>query len=188
MGIGNAVLKYYNISYVILHTDFMANVSQSWLQYDMNILNVSLQEGPTYVGDNLIVYKVPETPPTVYIVPGEGFGLPDTDGNITWRPAENVSSIHIINPYDGSYTLSFDVSSLVPDSLNVSMNGESLVNQQTTGQFTYVDIPVKLQAGDNMVSFNSTTVDDQTLAIPEWMQYTRFMFKNVSVESEDGEP
>ncbi len=186
--VGNCMLESYNISYVILHTDFMANISPGWLAHDMVILNASLNESPTYVGDNLIVYKVPETPPTVYIVPGEGFGLPDTDGNITWRPAENVSSIHIINPYDGNYTLSFDVSSLVPDSLNVSMNGESLVNQQTTGQFTYVDIPVKLQAGDNMVSFNSTTVDDQTLAIPEWMQYTRFMFKNVSVESEDGEP
>ena len=183
-GVGNCVLEYYNISYVILHADLMANISSGWLAHDMTVLNASLNEGPTYVGDNLVVYKVPQAPPTVYIYPGDGFGLPDMDSNITWRPAANVSSIHIISPYDSNYTLSFDVASLVPDSLNISVNGENLASQQTTNQFIHMDIPVKLQAGDNTVAFNSTTVSDETLAVPIWMQYTRFTFKNVSVESE----
>ena len=100
------------------------------------------------------------------------------------RPAANVSSIHIISPYDSNYTLSFDVASMVPDSLNISVNGENLASQQTTNQFIHMDIPVKLQAGDNTVAFNSTTVSDEILAVPIWMEYTRFTFKNVSVESQ----
>jgi len=182
--VGNCVLEYYNISYVILHADLMANISSGWLAHDMMILNASLNEGPTYVGDNLVVYKVPQAPPTVYIYPGDGFGLPDMDSNITWRPAANVSSIHIISPYDSNYTLSFDVASMVPDSLNISVNGENMASQQTTNQFIHMNIPVKLQAGDNIVAFNSTTVSDEILAVPIWMEYTRFTFKNVSVESD----
>ncbi len=185
--IGNTVLKYYNISYVILHTDYMDNMSPTWVENDMMILNATLNESPTYAGDNLVVYKVPQAPTAAYIYPGDGFSLPVIDGNDTWRPAENVSSIHIINPYDGNYTLSFDVASLLPDSLDIYVNGENLASQQTAYEYTHVDIPVKLQAGDNTVSFNSTTVNDQTLAIPPWMQYTRFMFENVSVERVDGE-
>lgn len=182
MEIGNSVLEYYNISYIILHTDYMANISENWVSSDMDLLNETLQEGPSYTGDNLVVYKVPQAPPELFIIPEGGFFSTQYDENQTiMRPAMSTSSIDIVSPAGGQYTLRLNVSSFLPDSLSVSVNGNEVAGQPTTFQFTHLDIPVRLNKGDNTVVFNSTGYNDTNDAI----YLGAFVFENVSIAPAD---
>lgn len=186
--IGNYVLEYYNIRYVVLNVFYMIQNGQYRAIFDdMHLLNATLNESPTYEEDNLIVYQVNPTQPKLFMVPGDGFYTPESDGVTTWRWTGKSSSLDIVSPKESQYDLSFDVAGFVPDTLNVSMNGTQLLSQPLAEEVQHIVIPVSLNKGDNIVVFNGTedigqftsTYDDTVY------QYPSFKFSNVSVEPAD---
>lgn len=152
--IGNYVLNYYNIGYVLLHKDHMDNMT---LEMDRNLLNVTLDTVPYYEDQNIIAYKVGNASPRLFMVAGKGWSQPQSNDNQTWRWAANVSTIDIISPGNGTYDLSMNVTSLAgPQTIKIFVNGENVADRDIDIYPADYSVPIRLNAGDNVVEFSST--------------------------------
>ena len=179
--VGNYILNYYNIRYVILHTDYTYMGS---FNYDMTLLNRTLSSGPIYDDNGIVAYQVGNVSPVLFMTLGPGWENPESSNGTTWRWMDKTASINIISPEAGQFNLSFDVSSYIPMAINVTMNNKLLLNENVTYSHEHMVIPVILNKGQNTVFFSSPPGNEANTSLqPAYLiSYQSFAFSNVSAE------
>lgn len=211
--IGNYVLNYYNIQYVIIHkwiTDdnkpsYIIDYETLWT--DEDLLNKALGTGPAYEDDDLVAYHVNQTDPRLFMAVGNGWSGPITYNNETWRWMGNTSTINVVSPDNGTYTLGFDASGVQSRPLQVLANGTLVLSAQLTTDSDHFEVPVQLHKGDNTITFNSPDGSDlypdfssigsssdysiSCQLFPDQnggltYRYSSFMFMNVTLEPLNG--
>jgi hypothetical protein len=151
--IGNYVLNEYDIRYVILHRDFLTG---SQLNFTTALLNDTLKSAPIYDSDNIIVYKVDQTQPKLFMIVGSGWYGAETSGNDTWRWMGNSSTIQVYTPEGGDYDMRFNISSFyAPRTLQVWANGEKVQSSTIETEQQQIIMNIHLSAGNNMINLIS---------------------------------
>jgi len=152
--VGNSVLQYFNIRYVILHKGFL---SHEQLQ-DSEILlqNCSLQN--VYEDDMMVVYEQNKSEPfQQFSTLGNGWYNLENWGGIPTRWMSLNASILVFSEYDHNTTMSLRVS---------GFNGQKAISIFTPDQnrsqviipaeSSIIRIPVTIHPGKNTIVLNST--------------------------------
>ena len=211
--IGNYVLNYYNIQYVIIHKMLTDDNKPSLdidfytLDMDKELLSETLGTGPVYEDDDLVAYHVNQTAPQLFMAAGNGWSDPITYSDDTWRWMGNTSTVNVVSPDNGTYTLGFDASGLQSRPLQILANGALVQIAQVSTDTDHIEVPVKLLTGDNVITFNSPDGSNfypdfsSTGKVPDvysncqlfpdpnggiTYRYSSFMFKNVTLEPVNG--
>ena len=163
--VGSSVLNYYNIRYIILHTNYM---TKEQLDFTNSLLLATLKEKPEiYDEDGLIVYKVKKGPKKSFMTLNDNwYGLEHWQDTPT-RWTSNNASIFVYSPEDKD-SISFNVLSFYKTrNLQVYLNDKIIHKQNITPSFVEVEIPVKLKEGDNVLRFHTPDGCQRPCDIPE---------------------
>lgn len=121
--VGESVLNYYNIRYVILHTRYM-NLKQ--LDFENDLLQSTLKEKPQVYGDDgFIIYPVTKADVKTFMLIGDGWNVNEKwpDGPGRWMNGN--ASIKIISHKDVNATFHCEVGSFYKKrDLNIYFNEE----------------------------------------------------------------
>ena len=164
--IGTSILNYYNISYIVLHTDYMndseINLAEKLIQETLST------ERKTYEKDSLIVYNVKKEPLKSFIVLKDGWNpLEEMNGEPT-RWISNNATILIHSDNARNAILNIEVSSFYrPRTLEI-YNGETLEDRQTINiDSSSISIPINLKKGENLIRLHVPESTDRPCDIPE---------------------
>ena len=164
--IGTSILNYYNISYIVLHTDYMndseINLAEKLIQETLNT------ERKTYEKDSLIVYHVKKEPLKSFMVLKDGWNsLEEMNGEPT-RWISNNATILIHSDNVRNATLNIEASSFYrPRTLEI-YNDETLQDRQIISiDSSSISIPINLKKGENLISLHVPEGFDRPCDIPE---------------------
>lgn len=164
--IGTSILNYYNISYIVLHTDYMndseINLAEKLIQETLST------ERKTYEKDYLIVYHAKKEPLKSFMVLKDGWNpLEEMNGEPT-RWISNNATILIHSDNARNATLNIEASSFYrPRTLEI-YNGEILQDRQIISiDSSSISIPINLKKGENLISLHVPESADRPCDIPE---------------------
>jgi hypothetical protein len=147
------ILNYYDIRYIILHTDRM---TASHIDSVNHFLKASVDEYPIiYEEDSIIVYEVNNNSARNFMSLESGWhGLENWEGTST-RWMSNEAALIIYSNQCQNINLSFQVLSFYRTrNLIIQLNEcSSIKTVVPEGQFLTVSIPVNLKNGSNIIKF-----------------------------------
>lgn len=164
--VGTSILNYYNISYIVLHTNYMDN-SEIHLAETFIEENIKT-ERKTYGKDSLIVYHVVKEHVKPFMVLKNGWNqLEEVNGNPT-RWVSNNATIVVHSDSARETTLKFKACSFYrPRTLEV-YSGETLQNKQTINtDFSEVYTSITLEKGENLILLHVPEGFERPSDIPE---------------------
>ncbi len=163
--IGTSILNYYNISYIVLHTNYMddreINLTETFIQETLKT------ERKAYEKDSLIVYHVKKEPVEPFMILKDGWNqLEEMNGNPT-RWMSNNATIIIHSNSTRNAVLKFDACSFYrPRTLEI-YNGKTLKNRQiTTTNITSNYVPISLEKGENLIFLHVPEGSERPCDIP----------------------
>jgi len=154
--IGNSVLNFYNIRYIVIHEKYMSN---SDVIFTMNLLNESLKTKPLYYKqDSIIVYPVPNVNLVPFMTFGKGWYTQELWNNTPGRWINQNASLNLISPNNNEYILSFDVSSFhIQNNLSLMLNNievySGIIPRKESGSIK-IEKEIFLKKGENLIEFN----------------------------------
>jgi len=164
--VGTSILNYYNISYIVLHTNYMddreVDLAETFIQDTLKT------ERKTYEKDSLIVYKVKKEPAKSFMILKEGWNPLEELDKIPTRWISNNATILISSDSARNATLNFQACSFYhPRTLEV-YNGKTLLDRQTINtDFSSIDIPISLKKGENLILLHVPEGFERPCDIPE---------------------
>ncbi|MEN6552451.1 MAG: hypothetical protein ABFC34_06135, partial [Methanobacterium sp.] len=164
--VGTSILNYYNISYIVLHTNYMnereIDLAEKLIQETLNA------ERKTYEKDSLIVYHVKKEPLKSFMILKDGWNqLENMNGEPTRWISDNAT-ILIHSDSARNATLNIQASSFYrPRTLEV-YNDENLQDiQNITTDFSRISTTINLKKGDNIIRLHAPEGFDRPCDIPE---------------------
>lgn len=164
--VGTSILNYYNISYIVLHTDYMSdseiNLAEKLIQETLNT------ERNTYEKDSLIVYHVKKETLKSFMLLKDGWSpLEKMDGEPTRWISDNATILIHSNSARNT-TLNIQASSFYrPRTLEV-YNGENLQDRQAiTTDFSRISTTINLKKGENLIRLHVPEGFDRPCDLPE---------------------
>ncbi|AKJ38907.1 hypothetical protein [Methanosarcina barkeri] len=148
--VGTSILNYYNISYIILHTNYMndreIDFAEKLIQMNLNA------ERKIYEQDSLIVYHVKKEPLKSFMALKDGWNSLEKLNVEPTRWMSNNATILVYSNSSRNATLSFNARSFhSPKTLEV-YNGKTLQDRQTISTvFSSISIPISLKKGENLI-------------------------------------
>ncbi|WP_231592246.1 hypothetical protein [Methanosarcina sp. Kolksee] len=164
--VGTSILNYYNISYIVLHTNYMNDTE---IDFAEKLIQMNLNaERKTYEKDSLIVYHVKKEPLKSFMVLKDGWNSLET---LNLEPARWISNNATILVYSNSSrnaTLNFNALSFQrPRTLEV-YNGKTLQDRQTIStELSRLSVPISLKEGENLILLHVPEGADIPSNIPE---------------------
>jgi len=164
--VGTSILNYFNISYIVLHTNYMdnseVNLAERFIQETLKT------ERKSYEKDSIIVCKVKKETVKSFMTLKNGWNpLEEMHGNPT-RWVSNNATIIIHSDSTRNAILEFQACSFYrPRTLEI-YNGKSLQNRQTvTTDFSPIYTPVSLQKGENLILLHVPEGSERPCDLPE---------------------
>jgi hypothetical protein len=160
--IGTSVFNYYNIKYIIVHTNFLDDQQVEFLE---NKINGALQfEVMAYPEDHIIVYRIlNDTNPDTFMALRDGWYSLEAWNGVPGRWMANNSRLDIVCSESGIYQLSFEAGSVNKESVLLVYVNDALVqaykidemewNETTPGR---VMVNITLNEGKNVIKFHDT--------------------------------
>lgn len=148
--VGTSILNYYNISYIVLHTNYMdggeIDLAEKLIQKNLNA------EQQAYEKDSLIVYHVKKEPLKSFMVLKDGWSSLKKLNVEPIRWASNNATILVYSNSSKNATLSIKACSFQnPRTLEV-YNGKTLQDRQTIStDFSSISVPISLKKGENLI-------------------------------------
>ncbi len=164
--VGTSILNYFNISYIVLHTNYMddreVNLAETFIQETLKT------ERKTYDEDSIVVYHVKKEPLKSFMTLKNGWNpLEEMHGKPT-RWISNNATIIIHSDSARDTTLEFHACSFYrPKTLEI-YNGKTLQNRQNvTTDFSAIYTPVSLEKGENIIRLHVPEGFERPCDIPE---------------------
>lgn len=151
--VGSSILSYYNIRYVVLHTD---RISDKQFNYKNTLLHESIRQDPQiFENDHIIVYKVENVPQKSFISLNEGWTDIENWSGTPTRWMNSNATLFFYSDQNRTTTLSMKVSSFYrPRILDISVADQHELNATVPTGFVIVTLPVDLHKGANIIRFN----------------------------------
>jgi hypothetical protein len=159
--IGNSIFNYYNIRYIILHTNYL---NSTQVKFCESVINSTLDcEKNRYPKDCMIVYRVKNTSnPKTFMTIGDGWDPLEQWNDVPVRRMTNISYIKVISPSESDYTFSFEAGSANQDRdlyiyINDELAGKYVITSEISNDVTpfSISLNTKLKNGTNIVKFYS---------------------------------
>lgn len=152
---GSSILNYYNIRYIILHTDRMTS---DQLEFAKDTLRRSIGVEPTvYENDSMIVYKVMKEPAIPFMQLKKGWHVLENGSGTPTRWMEKDAIIMIYSNKDCTAGLSFKAHSFhLPRNLEINVNdGMVLRAEVSNNSFIILNVPnIRLHEGANLIKLH----------------------------------
>jgi len=164
--VGTSILNYYNISYIILHTNYM---NDEEIDFAEKLIQMNLNaERKNYEQDSLIVYHVKKEPLKSFMVLKDGWNSLEKLNVEPTRWMSNNATILVYSNSSRNATLSFNSRSFhSPKTLEV-YNGKTLQDRQTISTvFSSISIPISLKKGENLILLHVPEGPESPCEIPE---------------------
>jgi len=164
--VGTSILNYYNISYIILHTNYM---NDEEIDFAEKLIQMNLNaERKNYEQDSLIVYHVKKEPLKSFMVLKDGWNSLEKLNVEPTRWMSNNATILVYSNSSRNATLSFNARSFhSPKTLEV-YNGKTLQDRQTISTvFSSISIPISLKKGENLILLHVPEGPESPCEIPE---------------------
>lgn len=164
--VGTSILNYYNISYIVLHTNYMndrnIDFAEKFIQNNLNA------ERKTYEQDSLTVYHVKKEPLKSFMVLKDGWNSLEKLNIKSARWMSNNATILIYSNSSRNATLNFNARSFHrPRTLEI-YNGNTLQDRQTIStELSRVSIPISLKKGENLILLDVPEGAESPSQIPE---------------------
>ncbi len=152
--VGTSILNYYNISYIVLHTDYMndkeIDLAETLIQETLNT------ERNTYEKDSLIVYHVKKEPVKPFMALKDNwYTLEGWDG-VPTRWMSNNATLIICSNEEANKTLSFRILSHHNEKNIEIYAGDNYFEETIPIDFTDIEIPLALKKGENIIKFSTS--------------------------------
>jgi hypothetical protein len=154
--VGNSVLRYYNIRYVVLHKDSLTNEQLETAQTLITHCNPVLPK--VYEDDRLIVYEQNRTEPVSSFISLESGwqGLENWSG-ISSRWMSSNASILVFSDYARDTWLNFTAISFAKERpVSIIVNNETIGSYRISSNFGPISIPVRINKGINSFEISSS--------------------------------
>jgi hypothetical protein len=164
--IGNSILSYYHIRYVVLHT---GDLTESEINYLNSTLSVSLGQPVMYQNDSLMIYQVTNTPLKPVISSIAGWYDNETASGIPTRWMSSDANVSVYSDENQTVIMNMTtVSFYRPRTLDISLAGRSQqqVTVPETG-FIGISIPLNLTKGENIIQLHALDGCQKPIDIPE---------------------
>jgi hypothetical protein len=151
--VGTSILNYYNISYIVLHKNYMSdkevNLTETFIQKTLNA------ERKPYEKDSLIVYHVNKEPIKSFMVLKDNWYSREVWGGVPTRWISNNATLLIYSNENVNKTLSFRVVSY-QNPKNIEVYFKNLCfNGTVPTDFGTMKIPLTLEKGENIIRFST---------------------------------
>jgi len=154
--VGESILNYYKIRYVILHREYM---TEEEIQFASDLLRLTLRKQPVvYEDGQLVVYDVEKRPIGQFMTLVENWYPPQSWGVFSARWISDNATMLVYSPVDKAAILRFQVTSFCkPKTLRIYANEELVHEQEVSAEFNfgYVVVSMNLKRGENIVRFHS---------------------------------
>ncbi|MCZ7403142.1 MAG: hypothetical protein O8C61_13045 [Candidatus Methanoperedens sp.] len=165
--IGESVLNYYNIRYVILH---IQDMTQDQLNFSNDLLQSTLKEKPDiYDEDSLVVYTVKNSSIMSFMSQDVGWNGLEEWNDVPTQWMENNGTIKIYYPDEKRVIISFNSTSFYkPRTLQAYVNGLLVFQKELLSQnITTEAMEVSLKRGENSLRFYTPDGCQHPIDIPE---------------------
>jgi len=181
--IGQSVLSYYNVRYVILHENLL---NREQLDYSRSLLDYSLGKLPTeHEKDFLLVYKVDKSPLRSFLVIGENWYDLQNDSGTLKRWMSNDGTIIYYSDNNYNRTLTFEIQSFTKiRTMELFVNNDKKYSQQVPPNMSKITMPIFLDKGENIIKFHSLESPERpstTGGNPEDARLFSMAIQNLSV-------
>ncbi|MHB8100980.1 MAG: hypothetical protein ACYDEF_02105 [Methanosarcina sp.] len=151
--IGTSILNYYNISYVVLHKNYMNDTEVSFAEtFIQKTLNA---ERKTYEKDSLIVYHVKKEPIKSFMILKDNWYNREEWNGVPTRWISNNATLLIYSNEKVNKNLGFRVSSY-HNPKNIEIYFKDLCfNGTVPTHFANMKIPLTLEKGENIIRFST---------------------------------
>ncbi|AKB19739.1 MULTISPECIES: hypothetical protein [unclassified Methanosarcina] len=151
--VGTSILNYYNISYVILHTNYMnegqVDLAKTLIQEMLNT------ERKTYEKDSLIVYHVKKEPVKSFMILRDNWHSLEEWDSIPTRWISNNATLMVYSNEKVNKTLNFRILSYHnPKTIEICVESDCFEDIVPT-DFTEIRIPLTLEKGENIIRFST---------------------------------
>lgn len=151
--VGTSILNYYNISYIVLHIEYMndreVNLAESLIRETLNT------ERKTYEKDSIIVYHVKKEPLKPFIILKDNWHDPEEWGGVPTRWISNNATLMVYSNEKVNKTLSFRILSYpAPKNIEIYVEG-SRFNKTIPANLIDIKIPLTLEKGENIIRFST---------------------------------
>ncbi|HEY3361939.1 MAG TPA: hypothetical protein VGK06_09000 [Methanosarcina sp.] len=151
--VGTSILNYYNISYIILHTNYMDNK-------EVNLVEKFIQENlkterKEYENDSLIVYNIKKEPIKSFMTLKDNWYSLQGQNGVPTRWISNNATLMIYSNEKVNKTLSFRTLSYHnPKNIQIYVGDKCFEETVPTG-FIDIKIPLSLEKGENIIKFST---------------------------------
>ncbi|MDY9927193.1 hypothetical protein [Methanosarcina sp.] len=151
--VGTSVLNYYNISYIVLHKNYMddneVDLAERLIQKSVKM------EREAYEEDSLIVYRVKREPVKPFmILKNNWYSQEEWDG-VPTRWISNNATLMIYSDEKVNKTLSFRILSHYNIKNIEIYAGDDYFKETIATDFTDIKIPLSLKEGENIIEFST---------------------------------
>jgi len=166
--VGNSVLQYYNIRYVILHKDFLTNEQLENAQTFIARCNPILPK--VYEDDTLVVYAQNRTEPiSSFMSLGLGWGGLEDWSGIPTRWIRINASIPMYSDNARVTWLNFTAMSFAKERpLSIVVNNETIGSYQIDPGYGHVSVPIRINKGMNSLEIVSPEGCERPNDIPSY--------------------
>lgn len=151
--VGTSILNYYNISYIILHTNYMDNK-------EVNLVEKFIQENlkterKEYENDSLIVYNIKKEPIKSFMTLKHNWYNLQGQNGVPTRWISNNATLMVYSNEKVNKTLSFRTLSYHnPKNMQIYV-GDKCFEETVPTDFIDIKIPLSLEKGENIIKFST---------------------------------
>ena len=151
--IGTSVLNYYNISYIVLHKNYMndteVNLAETFIQKTLKA------ERKTYEKDSLMVYHVKKEPIKSFMILKDNWYSREEWNGVPTRWISNNATLLIYSDEKVNKNLSLRIlSDSKPKNIKIYFENYSFEGTIPT-HFADIKIPLTLEKGENIIRFST---------------------------------
>lgn len=151
--VGTSILNYYNISYIVLHKNYMnekeVNLAETFIQESLNT------ERKEYEKDSLVVYRVKKEPIKPFMSLKDNWYGREEWNSVSTRWMSNNATLIIFSNGTINKNLSFKILSYHnPKNIKIDFEGDCFEETIPT-YFTEMKIPLTLEKGENIIRFST---------------------------------
>ncbi|MDD3246560.1 MAG: hypothetical protein PHF18_06875 [Methanosarcina sp.] len=180
--VGTSILNYYNISYIVLHTNYMndkeVDLAEKLIQKALHT------ERKTYEKDSLIVYRVKKEPVKPFMILKDNWYNREEWDGVPTRWISNNATLMICSNEKVNKTLSFRILSYQnPKNIEIYVEDDCFEKTIPT-DFTDIKIPLTLEKGENIIRFSTQEESFSPAQISDDSQDTRklsFAIQNLTI-------
>ena len=180
--VGTSILNYYNISYIVLHTNYMndkeVDLAEKLIQKTLHT------ERKTYEKDSLIVYRVKKEPVKPFMILKDNWYNREEWNGVPTRWISKNATLMICSNEKVNKTLSFRILSYQnPKNIEIYVEDDCFEKTIPT-DFTDIRIPLTLEKGENIIRFSTQEESFSPAQISDDSQDTRklsFAIQNITI-------